>query len=322
MEKALPVKKPVIPGFADDGLTIDDPVAVVETVVRSGIRQSGQFRVIQTPPTFEKYGTNLPANIINTPGLSPSTYIQMLSEEADRNIKSYLAIPTIESFTRISASGNKNICWFDSFLMCMSPSYRGLSLKNRPKVVSGFRNWCRLRQDKILAQIPSFISQEFVNIFKNDLNNQSGPIEAHTGFMIAWYFGVNIIYYILNNEGVFIFNDPFINYQSPDCKTIFMIHSEESFHFEPLGILGLTPDNKYNEATSTFLFKWSDDKLCALPGRPDNWTLPVCDGSNTASNASANTNNTADRASVGGKRRSRKTKRRRLQKKRRSTNRR
>ncbi len=271
----------VPPGFSEDRVSIINPVALIETLIRQtgDIKRSGIFRINQSPPTFQKYGANLPANIKNSPGISPSTYIQMLSEEADLNDKSYLAIPTVESFTRISASGNKNICWFDSFLMCMSPSYRSLSLANRPKLISGFRNWCRLRQDKILEQMPSFMPQNFVNIFKNDLDTLSGPIEAHTGFMIAWYFGVNIIYYILNDKGIFIFNDSIINYQSPDCKTIFMIHSggmTGGAHYEPLGILGLTDDNKYDEKKSTFLFEWTDPRLCKLPGRPAEWTQPNC----------------------------------------------
>ena len=298
-----PAKKTVIPGVSEDRISILDPVAYTEYTLHNLLRKTaiGILRTKNTP-IFKKYGAELSPNLLRTPGLSPETYVGMLFEEKDKNFKSYLPIQNTQPFTRISSSTDRNICWFDSFLTCMSPSYRKISLVHRKEIVTQFRNLCKKNKEMILTQIPSFFPKNFIKIFNDDIDNLNGPIETHTGFLIAWYFGVNIIYYVLNDEGLFIFNDPYINYQSPDCKTIFMTYIDESKHYEPLGILGLTSDNKYDEPASTFVFDWSDPRLCALPGRPDTWTLPICADSNAGSTGSANTNNTAARASVGGNR--------------------
>lgn len=289
-----------MPGFAEDGLAIIDPVAVIETVIKTQLkRTTGILRSRKLAPTYEvsKY---------------PTTYTNMLVNDYAKNIKTYLEIPDAKPFVRISTSARKNGCWFDSFLSCMSPTYRSISLDNRDIVASSFRNWCRVKQDKLIEQIPEFIKPFFnVDDFKMNLDAMNKEIDAMTGFMIAWYFGVNIVYIVLDKNGFKIDKNA---YQSHDCKTIFILNIIDSNHYEPLGILGLTTDNKYNEETSTFLFEWTDQRLCKLPGRPITWTHPVCPAE-VVSNAdpidSENSN-----ALVGGRRRNRKTRRRQNKKKR------
>jgi hypothetical protein len=312
----------VLPGFSEDGLSIINPGVFVENILKNRISRAGLFR-ISNPPIFIPHQTTVPAELAEFPNIentySPN-YSGMLEETISQNQKSYLKIPSFGSFTRISASGKDNSCWFDSFLCCMSSAYRSISLENRQRIFPIFRRWCFKNSDKILSQKPTILNGFYTNKeFTDELQSSTSEISVLAGFLIAWFFGVNIIYIKMESSGPII--DTLMSTQSPDCKTIFMSHiggSGAGAHYEPVGILGLTADQKLDETTSTFMFDWSDQRICQMQNLPTTWTLPRCKDTNSGSVGSANTNNTANRASVGGKRRKSRRSKKRMGKKRRT----
>jgi hypothetical protein len=314
METGLPANKAVIPGFSEDGMSILNPTAFVESILKNNLHRSAVFRT-PNPPTFLPRQTTVPETLVKFPNIEQSyspIFSGILDEQISENKKSYLQIPNFGSFTRISASGVNNCCWFDSFLTCISPAYRSLSLEQRQSVFPVFRKWCNTRKTKILAEKPSYLDTFYTDDeFIND-----------TGFIIAWYFGVNIIYIKFEESGPVI--DTTMSIQSPDCQTIFMIHlggTGAGAHYEPVGILGLNDNQTLNEATSTFVFDWNNRQICQMQNLPTTWSLPICLTNNSGSVRSANTNNTAARASVGGKRRGSRRTKKRMGKKRRGTRR-
>ena len=311
-------------GFSDDGLSIINPRAFVEYILKNRLYKSALFRTIK-PPTFVPRETTVPAELAEFPNIKSNyspNFSGMLDEQISKNEKSYLQIPNFGSFTRISASGINNCCWFDSFLSCISPAYRSISLENRQEAFTAFRSWCSKNSDKILSQKPAILNAFYTNQeFVDELQSSTSEISVLAGFLIAWFFGVNIIYIKLEPSGPII--DTLMSTQSPDCKTIFMIHiggSGAGAHYEPVGILGLTADQKLDESTSTFIFDWSDQRICQMQNLPITWTLPRCKDTNSGSVGSANTNNTAARA-VGGKRHKSRRSKKRVGKKRRATRR-
>lgn len=331
MSSAVQARKPIPPGMAENsaGISIIDPILYVETII-SSIRKGGIAGILRsgrqsTSPIFTNHPTSPPSNVQLTPNLQTmysENYDGILSEETSTNIKTYLQLPSFGEFTRISASGYNNNCWFDSFLCCMSPRYRMLTLTQRQEVTQAFRNLCNENIRKIVNEMPTLLKELYPETeLQYELSTPMREISMLAGFAIAWYFGVNIIYIKFEPTGPII--DTTMSIQSPDCKTIFMCHTggmTGSAHYEPVGILGLTND-RLDEKKSTFVFEWTDTRICQMPNRPAEWVQPNCStNSNAGSIVSANTNNTARRASIGGKRRVRKTRRQRLHKKRQSRN--
>lgn len=284
-------------GFSEDGLSILNPTAFIEDILLNKLYKIGLFRKPNSPTVLSRE-TNIPNNLINFPNIEQTyspNFSGMLDEQISMNQKTYLQIPNFGSFIRLSANGNNNNCWFDSFLTCMSPKYRSLSLHQRQSILPSFRNWCNKNKTDILSEKPSYIKPFFTDDqFIHDIETPTIEIEMFTGFLIAWYFGVNIIYIKFEPTGPVI--DGTMSIQSPECKTIFMIHlggTGAGAHYEPVGILGLNNNQTLNEATSTFLFDWTDQRICQMPNLPTTWSLPKCLGNNSGS---------VERA-VGGKRR-------------------
>jgi hypothetical protein len=244
-----------------DGLFIVYPVKYLETILlnRREDRTAGILRTgnVKSSPIFVQQPTS-----------------GELQEDNTANSKSYLQIPSFGQFTRISASGDKNNCWFDAFLCCMSPKYRMLSLNNRQIVVQGFRNLCRENVGNIAKEMPSILTKKYTpeNLAEELTATPPREISMLAGFAIAWYFGVNIIYINIGNAGAVL--DTTLPVQSQDCKTIFIGRVGED-HYEPVGIL-VIENTKLDETRSAFVFEWIDKTICEIPNRPADWTLPTC----------------------------------------------
>jgi hypothetical protein len=233
------------PGFNSSG-NISDPSAFVEDILikHSKISLIGAQRAFKEYPTFKEDKT---------------TSGNLMDNNTDGS-KKYQSIDSLK-LTRVSASGAKNCCWFDSFLYCMSLKYRKMNYIQRQQTYINFRNYITKNKEEIKKYIPS--SYDIIKpILDEDLTdkNKEKEIDSATGFGIAWYFGVNLIYIRYKDTNVTIICD--YAYQSPDCKTIIMNYTGN--HFEPVGILGLDPESKFSEKESTFLFDWSDSALCPL----------------------------------------------------------
>jgi hypothetical protein len=252
-----------VPGFSPDNKRIVDPVAFLESVLEGldGVKVLfDRAAAAGAAPIFSEKAQEL-GNLRN-----------------GKNSKTFQTIPVM-GMVRLSTSTVNNCCFFDSFLTSMSPKYRTLPIDNRPTVFNLFRRWCANNTGRILAVKPEMadklsptVNNAITNAnhtnsqFVEDVQNLKKEIETNTGWIIGWYFGVNVIY-IYNPLQLPVGELPRYNiscqtaYQSPECKTV--IIRQGVGHFEPIGVLGLTM-GKYNEATSTFLFDWTDKALCAL----------------------------------------------------------
>jgi hypothetical protein len=269
-------------GISPDGMQITNPTLFLESVLQ---RIPGVKGLTSAPPRFEQ-GAN-------------ASYTGILGQTSQDNLKSYQSIPSLK-LSRISASGYNNCCFFDSFLTCMSPIYRGLSLQNRQMVFVAFRNWCAVNSDKILEQAPEFVKKLIdLTSVKEEIVNLNIEIDYLTGFIIAWFFGVNCVFISKPRDRNIASKYTWSivcesSYQSPDCKTIFMINTlpltaGAAGHYEPLGTLSLNEADQLDESKSKFLFDWTDRDLCKikticneickptdfLPEIGD-WKLPVC----------------------------------------------
>jgi hypothetical protein len=269
------------PGFSTDGKFIENPTKLLEESVPGLTGAARAAEAAKAAPTFRTLeGSSLASG--------------MLSETPTE--KTVQALPGI-GLSRVSASGAALNCWFDSFLQCMSPRYRSLDLKRRNELRVGFRKY--LGQEKvlnaILAQKPTkhetftLVFTDFTDEkFKKDVRGETveagralTDLDSLSGFLIAWYFGVNLIYLrrTPQNELAMMCETA---YQSPDCKTIIMCNIG-GYHYEPVGTVVLTDDSKLleGEGGSKFLFSWTDKELCKLnrlskscTGYPE-WTLPT-----------------------------------------------
>lgn len=235
------------------------------------------------PPRFEMIKQN-------------SSYTGILPQG---NAKTYQTISSLK-LSRVSASGYNNCCFFDSFLSCMSPKYRSLSLQNRQMVFVAFRNWCAVNSEKILEQVPEFIKKLVdVKTIKDEIVNLNIEIDYLTGLVIAWFFGVNCVFITKPRDKNIASKYTWAvvcesAYQSPECSTIFMINTlplteGAAGHYEPLGTLSLKEDGRLDEMKSKFLFGWTDRDLCKIKTicneicKPTDflpevggWNLPPC----------------------------------------------
>ena len=185
----------------------------------------------------------------------------------DGKVKKYIDMPII-NLSRLSAAADDNHCWYDAFLQCMSPKYRLLSIPNRTIVFRQFRIWCKTNSDSIFKASPKTLYTEALSDtinkgnFKEDLDKLDRFTEASSGFIIAWYFGANILYLRHDiNDGLHIVSE--YAYQSPSCKAIFIYNTGN--HYEPIGVFATGPEpTKQDESASTMIFEWTDPRLCAM----------------------------------------------------------
>ncbi len=242
-----------IPGWNAGKTRIENPTLFLESVLETLPGVKALFDAAATKderPTFTKVTGEL--------GIDDST----------KNQKKYMDMPIL-NLSRLSSSGDDSHCWFDSFLQCMSPKYRTLSNANRNTVFHEFRLWCRTNKDILYKVSPNKIynseelAQEYLISkaeFMSDLTNTGSFINAMTGFVIAWYFGVNVVYIYTNSGNLEISNQS--AYQSETCKTIFIYFIRN--HFEPIGAFNVDSTNKQDETRSKLLFDWTDPRLCAM----------------------------------------------------------
>lgn len=239
-----------IPGFSEDNKRIVDPVIFLESIL---VKLPGVAELFtgaaggDEAPTF--------AEDKRTKG--------NLANDDEENQKSYQAIPVL-GMMRYSASVEGQCCFFDSFLSSMSPKYRTLSLEHRKPVFKAFRQWCKTNSARILAVKPPMLEGvlELTNDeFINDMGNYGREIGYISGWLVGWYIGVNVTYIRKDISGIYDIVCE-LSYQSPECKTI--IIRQGAGHFEPVGVLGLDAGGEYDEASSKFLFDWSDPRLCSL----------------------------------------------------------
>ena len=243
------------PGWNASGKQITDPVAFVESILVPIIERSEKED--ELTPTYETIDT--------------ASYIDGLVIEFPESFYQYQSIPSL-GLTRIAANGDGN-CWFDSFLTCMSPSYRSLSARNRIPVTNAFRKWCADHISQIIKSIPQTIrdSGEYSDffrdsVFKQDISNVNKEIDTLEGLFIAWFFGVNCIVFATPGKHPDLANS--VKYepicetmiQSPNCKVICMIFSGN--HFEPLIHAKFDTSMQLNETTSQTIFSWTDAILC------------------------------------------------------------
>ena len=271
----------VKPGFSADGTFIENPTALLEAVVPDLTGAARAANASKSAPVFRKVeGTSLASGML----------------EENPNQKTFQTLPGL-GLSRVSASGAALNCWFDSFLQCMSPKYRHLDLARRGDIRKKFRDY--LGQETVVssvfAQRPT--RNETINLvftdftedkFKKDIRGETivngrpaRDLDSLTGFLIAWYFGVNLIYLKRSPQNTLEMVCE-TAYQSPDCKTILMCNIG-AYHFEPVGKVVLTDDGKLLEGDgeSKFLFSWTDTDLCTLKGLSmqckgyPEWTVPV-----------------------------------------------
>jgi hypothetical protein len=271
----------VKPGFSADGTFIENPTKLLEESVPGLTGAARMAAVTKVAPTFRTLeGTSLASG--------------MLSETPTE--KTVQELPRI-NLSRVSASGAALNCWFDSFLQCMSPNYRSLDLARRTELRVGFRKYLGQEPvlNAILAQKPTkhetfqLIFTDFTDDkFKKDVRGETieagralTDLDSLSGFLIAWYFGVNLMYLRRTRENELVMMCE-TAYQSPDCKTILMCNIG-GYHYEPVGTVVLTDDSKLleGEGGSKFLFSWTDKELCKLKGLSKTcsgypeWTLPT-----------------------------------------------
>jgi hypothetical protein len=242
--------KPPPPGFNSSG-NINNPTAFIEDFITKNFNKfTGMVRV----SSIKSY----------KPVYKKTTSSKMLADGKEE--KEYETLETI-NLTRIAASGVNNCCWFDTFLQCTSPNYRKLDSPSRKLIREAFRAACGQEKtiNEIIKVLPSFMKPDFgLEITKEklttDITNLTKDIDWIHGYAIAWYFGVNLIYLVREDNQVKVQCQT--SYQSPDCKTILIYHTGN--HFEPVGVLSLDATTKLNEKESKFLFAWSDSALCGL----------------------------------------------------------
>jgi len=236
------------PGWNASGKKIIDPVAFLESVITPMIKESEKED--ELTPIYEN---------------TDPTYTGGLVIEFPESLYQYQTIPSFD-LTRVAANGDGN-CWFDSFLFCISPLYRKLSALDRIPVTIAFRTWCADHADQIFSSIPSTIIEflEPKDSFRNDMKAIGTEIDLLEGIMIAWFFGVNCIYFATPGQYPNKRNsdkyEPVCEsmFQSPNCKVVCMIWSGN--HFEPLIHATFTGES-LNESSSKTLFAWNDAKLC------------------------------------------------------------
>lgn len=234
-----------VKGFAADNKAIVNPVAFLESFFPA-LKADALIRaasiVLQRPFFVE----------------DKSKDTGMLSQNAKTNQKTYQNLIELD-LARVSASGVGNNCWFDSFLQCVSPKQNSLSLLNRSLIAKRFREWCGIhasllqkQQPKILIGTPLFQTEAE---FTADIKDEDEEIDIMTGFVIAWFFGFNLVQLRRDKGRLRIVCES--SYQSPDCKAIFMYHTGN--HFEPLVELHLDDSLPFKS-----VFSWKDDALCGL----------------------------------------------------------
>jgi hypothetical protein len=157
------------PGWNASGKQITDPVAYIESILVPIIERSEKED--ELTPFYEN---------------TDPTYTGGLVIEFPESLYQYQSIPSL-GLTRIAANGDGN-CWFDSFLTCMSPSYRSLSARNRISVTNAFRKWCADHISQIIKSIPQTIrdSGEYSDffrdsVFKQDISNVNKEIDTLEG---------------------------------------------------------------------------------------------------------------------------------------------
>ena len=255
------------PGW--NGNQITDPVKFLNSILQPIIDRTK--RVDELTPTYK-----------------PSTeedHPYMLGWDPVKSISDTQSVPSL-GLTRIASDANNNNCWFHTFLFCMSSSFRALSAKNRRPIVNVFRSWCANHIKEIYSAFPQKIKSmvEFEDItekyLRTDLSNSKKEIEILEGLVIAWFFGINCIYFA--TPGMYSALPDSTKYeaicesmiQSPDCKVICIAYTGN--HYEPLihavfdepTVRNKAP-NKTNILTSrlvdtesTTIFSWDDQKLC------------------------------------------------------------
>jgi hypothetical protein len=267
------------PGFSADGTFIENPTALLEATIFSLPGAARGANAAKKAPLFNEI---LNLNETGNLGEYPT--------------KSFQKIPIL-NLSRVSSSGAGLNCWFDSFLQCMSPKYRSIDINRRSALRDEFRNFIGTTlKESILAQRPSFLTKAPFEVtnekFISNVLATGTEIEWLNGFLIAWYFGVNLIYVHRDSSGILQIACE-TSYQSPDCKTIIINHNGN--HFEPIGKVVVGADKKLveGESGSKFLFSWSDKELCNLKelntmchgNRHINsiWTQPTaCEGVNVS----------------------------------------
>jgi hypothetical protein len=236
------------PGWNATGTKITDPVAFVESILRPFLPEE-----TEEIPTYEK--------------LEDLSYTGGLIIEHSDSIYQYQTLPSL-NLTRIGANGNGN-CWFDSFLFSLSPSYRTCSTSDRAEISSKFRGWCGQRAKQILDVFPKSIRTHFetyyletFDTFVKQIQTNKSELTIYEGFFVAWFFGVNCIYFKQPGPED---NDVFqpiceTMFQSPSCKVICIAWLGN--HYEPL-VDATFLDDTLDEEQTTTLFSWDDRKLCA-----------------------------------------------------------
>jgi len=190
---------------------------------------------------------------------------------------------------RVSANGSRNGCWFDAFLTALSAKYRNLSLKNRIEIETLFRKWCAAEPNvsAIHKAAPNFLKKADLcpklDAFKASLGADKQEIDELDGYLIAWYFGVNLIYLKRDEASKQIQIVCNTSYQSPDCSCIFIYHTGN--HFEPCTVVA----DGQTEKDLEYLFQWDDRTLCKLQTLSKqctndlfdtSWVKPNCTDSN------------------------------------------
>jgi hypothetical protein len=268
----------VPPGWNASGKQITDPVVYLESILKPMIDTSA--KVDKLTPTYKE------ADEEDNPF--------MLAWNPTKSISDYTYVPSL-GLTRIASDADNNNCWFNSFLFCMSPSFRALSAKNRRPVVSTFRAWCHANVKSIINTFPKRIrdmgeySDYTEQFLQTDFKNPQKEIEVVEGLIVAWFFGVNCITFA--TPGMYSAKPDSANYepicetmiQSPDCKVICMVYTGN--HYEPLihatfdeptlhsenSITNATTKktikvpvetSRLNESEITTVFSWTDPTLC------------------------------------------------------------
>lgn len=255
----------------------------------------------------------------------------MLVENPGTNTKKYR---NGDPYVRISATANKNMCWFASFLSAVSDTYAMYNLTDQLVITEAFRTYCKQHVDKIKEAFPKQFAESSVykpsfDSLAETLSTTNMELEMLEGFIIAWYFGFNNVFLVVQEDGSVV-PDPASAYQSEECPVFFLYRMGlgEAGHYELLGV-------RDTQGMPIFVtkFEWSDKRLCDLKALfktcdkgfvgNDNtmkqwlceWTLPEgCgetpnpnpfpafsaaaeDASNAGSNAGSNNNGTASFAS-------------------------
>ena len=250
---------------------IDDPSTFLDDTVLS---------------TFETAIFRMPNQSLPTLKLAPNTMVNNLVQTEQE--KFYQPLEGT-GLARVSANGSKNGCWFDAFLTAVSTKYKSLSLKNRSDIETMFRKWCAAEPhvNAIHKAAPNFLKKAglcpALDAFKASLGADKQEIDELDGYLIAWYFGVNLVYLKHDDASKQIKIVCNTSYQSPDCSCIFLYHTGN--HFEPCTVVADGQAEKGLE----YLFQWDDRILCQLQTLSKqctndlfdtSWVKPNCTDSN------------------------------------------